>query len=438
MQARMAGRARRLTDTEERVGHGKEHHPVVSGGSGIGSVGSNISEDAISVITCFGGGLEGNRSITVGGMRLTYSVHTAPGSDPGGNVKDNQDAWTVKERVGGQDMALFGVFDGHGQEGKAVSHHVCAAVPRLVGRSALCKPATLDSCLTASFVEANRSLRRLPAVDCDLSGSTGIAAVVTGGGKLVVANLGDSRCVAGRIEPRGGKVVAVPLSSDHTPMDQAEADRILASGGRIASYMYGDEPLGPPRVWLRDLNVPGLCMTRSFGDAVAASVGVIDSPEVVSYALGPQDRYVVLMSDGIFEFMDSQEVLEMVHGLATQGHGPNEASKQLVKEARRRWQEEEPDIIDDCTAMVIHIQHGGPPAAPGGGGASGAAAGGAVAGLAGRLEGALRLGSGGGGGALGSGGGGGALGGGGGAAPGRASGGGSVQSKAAGTLGYKR
>ena len=73
-------------------------------------------------------------------MRISYSVHTAPGADPGGNTKDNQDAWVVKERLGAaQDMALFGVFDGHGQEGKAVSHHVCATLPRLVARSALCK-----------------------------------------------------------------------------------------------------------------------------------------------------------------------------------------------------------------------------------------------------------------------------------------------------------
>ncbi len=62
--------------------------------------------------------------------------------------------------------------------------------------------------------------------------------------------------------------------------------------GRIASFMYGDEPLGPPRVWLKDVNVPGLCMTRSFGDCVAASVGVIDVPEVVACSLKPEDRWV--------------------------------------------------------------------------------------------------------------------------------------------------
>jgi len=32
--------------------------------------------------------------------------------------------------------------------------------------------------------------------------------------------------------------------------------------GRIATFMHGDEPLGPPRVWLKDVNVPGLWCVR--------------------------------------------------------------------------------------------------------------------------------------------------------------------------------
>ena len=429
-------------------------------------------------------------------MLLTYSAHTAAGAEPGGLPKQNQDAWAVKERLapqqassssgggggnGGGDMALFCVFDGHGADGRAVSNHVCGGVPRLVARSPLLRPATLESCLAAAFVEANRALRASPAVDCSLSGSTGVAALLTPAGKLVVANLGDSRCVAGRLEARGSggsgggrgvsAVTAVALTSDHTPADAAEADRIIASGvrfvvlravslllpsclhcaprtliagadtnthastkqhqtqrrqGRIATYTYNDEPLGPPRVWLRDANVPGLCMTRSFGDAVAASVGVIDAPEVVTYDVTTRDRYVILMSDGVFEFIDSQEVLDLVHAAALKGHGPNEAARQLVREARARWREEEADIVDDCTAVVIYVSHPPPPAPPaaaaaaaqqqaangfgaaaaappgrlqggarsgsgsGSGGAGGAAA--RILGLAGRLEATLRLG----------------------------------------------
>jgi hypothetical protein len=123
----------------------------------------------------------------VGGLRIAWSAHTHPGADPGGNTKDNQvrsrppppplsplsaslspcparggrmraragactqcaamrllapppqDAWVAKERLGPMDAALFGVFDGHGQEGKLVSHHVCATLPRLASRSSLCR-----------------------------------------------------------------------------------------------------------------------------------------------------------------------------------------------------------------------------------------------------------------------------------------------------------
>ena len=44
-------------------------------------------------------------------------------------------------------------------------------------------------------------------------------------------------------------------------------------------------PLGPHRVWLKNQNLPGLAMARSFGDLVAASVGVSPEPEVFDYEL---------------------------------------------------------------------------------------------------------------------------------------------------------
>ena len=33
-------------------------------------------------------------------------------------------------------------------------------------------------------------------------------------------------------------------------------------------------PVGPQRVWVQNANFPGLAMSRSLGDQVAASVGV--------------------------------------------------------------------------------------------------------------------------------------------------------------------
>jgi serine/threonine protein phosphatase PrpC len=48
-------------------------------------------------------------------------------------------------------------------------------------------------------------------------------------GQLLVAGVGDSRCMLGRVLPNGA-VRAVPLSTDHTPEHPGEAARIRANG----------------------------------------------------------------------------------------------------------------------------------------------------------------------------------------------------------------
>ncbi len=50
-------------------------------------------------------------------------------------------------------------------------------------------------------------------------------------------------------------------------------------GGRVDSFRDQDQnPIGPLRVWLKNEDIPGLAMTRSFGDEVASRVGVTCEP----------------------------------------------------------------------------------------------------------------------------------------------------------------
>ena len=86
------------------------------------------------------------------------------------------------------------------------------------------------------------------------------------GNELVVANVGDSRIILGR-KGRDGKIESKALSRDHKPDVPEEAERIKMSNGRIGPFMYYGEAVGPPRVWLQDEDMPGLCMTRAFGYA---------------------------------------------------------------------------------------------------------------------------------------------------------------------------
>ena len=52
--------------------------------------------------------------------------------------------------------------------------------------------------------------------------------------------------------------------------------------------------IGPMRVWTKHENVPGLAMSRSMGDMVAASVGVSQDPEILEYTLTSDDRMIVI------------------------------------------------------------------------------------------------------------------------------------------------
>jgi serine/threonine protein phosphatase PrpC len=104
------------------------------------------------------------------------------------------------------------------------------------------------------------------------------------------------------------------LSRDHKPSLPDEKERILRLGGRIDTFR--DEkgnPLGPERVWLPNQSIyciiaeiQGLAMSRSLGDNVSKDVGVICNPELVKLQIEERDKFIVLASDGIWEFITSE------------------------------------------------------------------------------------------------------------------------------------
>lgn len=53
-------------------------------------------------------------------------------------------------------------------------------------------------------------------------------------------------------------------------------------------------------------------MTRSFGDQIAASVGILAEPEINEWKLTNEDKFMVLASDGVWEFIESEEV-NLIH-----------------------------------------------------------------------------------------------------------------------------
>ena len=86
------------------------------------------------------------------------------------------------------------------------------------------------------------------------------------------------------------------------------------------------------------------------GDTVAASVGVIAEPEILVRDLGPEEKILIVGSDGLWEFISNTEAVKIASAFSD----PNRAAEHLVKEAQKRWRQRE-EIVDDTTAVVVYL-----------------------------------------------------------------------------------
>jgi serine/threonine protein phosphatase PrpC len=113
-------------------------------------------------------------------------------------------------------------------------------------------------------------------------------------------------------------------------------------------------PVGPARVWLGDAWMPGLAMSRSIGDTVAASCGVTHCPELSVVDITPDSLFVIWASDGVWEFIDSQAAVDAV----SKCKDAPEACKVLTDLAKTQWEVNEPDVSDDISCVIVFFKDG--------------------------------------------------------------------------------
>jgi serine/threonine protein phosphatase PrpC len=76
----------------------------------------------------------------------------------------------------------------------------------------------------------------------------------------------------------------------------------------VESTDFFGRPIGPHRVWMLNKSLPGIAMTRSLGDTIAKSIGVIFEPEIQLYCI--DDKMIIIIgSDGLWEKYSNEEVL---------------------------------------------------------------------------------------------------------------------------------
>lgn len=94
-------------------------------------------------------------------------------------------------------------------------------------------------------------------------------------------------------------------------------------------------------------------MSRSFGDHAAAEVGVIPEPEILELNLCEDDKFIVIASDGVWEFLSNDEVSRIVWP-HYKNNSAEKAAEALIKESLKKWKSEE-NVVDDITCIIIFL-----------------------------------------------------------------------------------
>lgn len=249
--------------------------------------------------------------------------------------------------------SFFGIFDGHGVCGDYAARFFAENLPGSLQSLEINNKNVVETCLEIdkAFVTASRKDEK----DYLDSGTTAVFCVLQKEQKqekddsdphtnkpfkLIVGNIGDSRCVLIR---NGVAADLVPLTVDHKPMDQKEKERIETAGGLVAVD-----------------RVDGLAVSRAFGDFRLKSnenlspdkQKVICVPDIVEMdGIGGND-ILLLMCDGVYEKTDNQHVVDtiMKYYIETPDD-PGRILQQLFDERAN-------SSDDNMTAMIVFFKDG--------------------------------------------------------------------------------
>jgi len=197
----------------------------------------------------------------------------------------------------GNDAALFAVFDGHA--GFKVSEHCAKHLLEAIIQSEDFKNSDVVKAIHSGFLKLDNKMRDIPelASGADKSGTTAVCAFISNE-NIYIANCGDSRAVLCRN--------AVPIFStqDHKPILPSEKERIVNAGGSVMVQRVNGS----------------LAVSRALGDYDYKNVSelgqceqlVSPEPEIFCQERDPQDYFLVLACDGVWDVMSNEAVCSFI------------------------------------------------------------------------------------------------------------------------------
>lgn len=309
--------------------------------------------------------------------KSNFSSFSKPGKSEKQDPKENQDSYVLERDIFENiQFHIYGVMDGHGVNGHFVSKFIADKICKYFEnkRTYITRKGSEVSQNFESFLDENHLLEKLKfrehilikkffkniqleledeKFDVHYSGSTCIL-IFHIDNTLVISNIGDSRAIAIKYFDALKEYTVEELSHDHKPENPEEKERIEKNGGEVHQCKEDDGEIGGPyRVWAKNEKYPGLAMSRSLGDTVAKSIGVIYDPDITVKNIDNTYKCLVLASDGVWEFLSNEDVMKIIQPYYEKKDADG-GSKAIVEKARELWMKEDV-IIDDITVVVVFL-----------------------------------------------------------------------------------
>jgi len=264
--------------------------------------------------------------------------------------KDTQEDRFIQGVRMGKLGTAFGIFDGHG--GVQSAEYAGKHLPNNVAR---CHQQRSGTTKRDSAVDSKRVLAAMeeafPLTDRELlnyarrkgfnDGTTALLMLIAGTDvenlTLFTAHVGDCRAVL----CRGGQ--AVRLTQDHRPDRKDEQKRIREAGGgvfQVSGIWRCTSAAGAARAMDARASFKEsdshlyLSCSRTLGDAelkLNADRPILSNqPDLGCQKIGPEDLFVVLACDGVWDILDDQTVVDIV--LENWGN-PASAASTIVRRA---------------------------------------------------------------------------------------------------------
>ena len=186
---------------------------------------------------------------------------------------------------------------------------------------------------------------------CSLSGASCISLIISLG-KMISVNLGDNKAILARYE--NGLYNFVNLNRQHKPTLSDEKKRILENNGKIGHL--NENTNNPIKIWSKNIDIPGLSISRSFGDAIAHNFGVISVPEVNTFYYNGNETFVILDSNRFWDLIDSEKSVEIVREFHENNMDAIGALNKLALILLNKCENENKIINEDITIIIVFLE----------------------------------------------------------------------------------